>query len=274
MRLTPRHWHNETWICSIRGHVAPAATVAHLDPPDRRLGVEVDGERFVRCIRCDVWLLTTPPAPEAAEAADLESIVDFPRPRRGKVLQDAIVLRIVALNKGVHAAVFTLVALGLLAIEVKLPGLKASAKDLTNLLNQALDSAGRNPARQALAKGADRVLGLDPHEIKVLLAISAAYAVVESVEAIGLWLDKRWAEYVTAVATAGFLPLEIHELLARVTVVRIGALVINLAILVWLVLNKHLFGVRGGPHTLHADVDWEQILNEPTPAPYLQSDGK
>jgi uncharacterized membrane protein (DUF2068 family) len=40
------------------------------------------------------------------------------------------------------------------------------------------------------------------------------------------------------------LPFEIHELMKRVTVVRAGALIVNLAIVVYLVYAKHLFGVH------------------------------
>ncbi|MCU1356655.1 MAG: hypothetical protein JWM89_2073, partial [Acidimicrobiales bacterium] len=47
-----------------------------------------------------------------------------------------------------------------------------------------------------------------------------------------------------------------------------GALVVNVAILVWLVRAKHLFGVRGGPKTLHEQVDWVAILDQPAPAPH------
>ena len=70
---------------------------------------------------------------------------------------------------------------------------------------------------------------------------------LEGVEAVGLWRERRWAEYLTAVATAGFLPFEVHELIKRITVLRVGALVVNVAILAWLVWRKRLFGVRGGP---------------------------
>jgi uncharacterized membrane protein (DUF2068 family) len=77
--------------------------------------------------------------------------------------------------------------------------------------------------------------------------------VIEGVEAVGLWRERRWAEYLTAIATAGFLPFEIDELAKRVTILRVGALVVNLAILIWLVYRKRLFGVRGGAKAEHLE---------------------
>ena len=61
---------------------------------------------------------------------------------------------------------------------------------------------------------------------------------VEAVEAVGLWHERRWAEYLTALATAGFLPFEIDELIKRVTVFRVSALVINVAILALAALEE------------------------------------
>ena len=84
-----------------------------------------------------------------------------------------------------------------------------------------------------------------PHSLLVLALFAGVYGFVSALESIGLWRERRWAEYLTALTTAGFLPIEIHELVAKVTVVRIGAMVVNIAILVYLVLAKHLFGVRG-----------------------------
>jgi uncharacterized membrane protein (DUF2068 family) len=85
----------------------------------------------------------------------------------------------------------------------------------------------------------------------VLTVTATVYAVVEGVEAVGLWFERRWAEYLTALATAGFLPFEVRELIRRVTVVRVGALVVNLAVLAWLVWRKRLFGI--GPAAGHLD---------------------
>jgi uncharacterized membrane protein (DUF2068 family) len=77
-----------------------------------------------------------------------------------------------------------------------------------------------------------------------LVAITAAvYCVLEATEAVGLWKERRWAEYLTAVATAGFLPFEIIELTKRVTPLKLGTFVVNVAILVYLIWAKRLFGV-------------------------------
>ena len=89
---------------------------------------------------------------------------------------------------------------------------------------------------------------------------------------MGLWKERRWAEYLTVVATAGFLPFEIRELFDRVSVFRVGALVVNVVILVYLVWAKRLFGVRGGPQSLHEQIDWRAVLSprtrpEPEPRP-------
>ena len=65
-------------------------------------------------------------------------------------------------------------------------------------------------------------------------------------EAVGLWLMKRWAEYLTFIATGAFLPYELSELVSGPSVLKVGATVINLAVLGYLLFSKRLFGVRGG----------------------------
>ena len=65
-------------------------------------------------------------------------------------------------------------------------------------------------------------------------------------EAVGLWMMKRWAEYLTFIATGAFLPYELSELVSGPSVLKLGATVINLAVLGYLLFSKRLFGVRGG----------------------------
>ncbi len=269
MRFVPKAWHTETWVCSMRGHVTPAARVATLRPQDRPLGVTLgDGDRLARCLRCDVWLEVPEPAPGTARSEVLPPIDRLSKPRRGKVLQEAVLLRLIAVNKAVHSLVFGTLAMVLGILTFKLPGLQSSARALDHRLAATVDQTGQQASRDRVGDALHRVIGLHRSAVTVLFITAAAYCIVEGIEAVGLWRERRWAEYLTAIATAGLLPFEIHELLDRVTVLRLGALVVNVAILVWLVRAKHLFGVRGGPKSLHERVDWDEILASPAPAPH------
>lgn len=269
MRLVPRNWHTETWVCSMRGHVTPAARVRRLRDEDRRIGVDLpDGDRLVRCLRCDVWLDV--PVPGGGDTAPdaLPPFEALPKPRRGKVLQDAVLLRLIAINKGLHAVAFGILAVVLGILLLKLPGLQSTARDLDHSITTTVAETGQQASRADVSRWLHRVTGLHRSAVTVLFVTAVLYCVIESIESIGLWRERRWAEYLTALATFGLLPFEIRELLERVTVLRVGALVVNVAILVWLVWAKHLFGVRGGAKTLEEHTDWNAILDAPTPAPH------
>jgi hypothetical protein len=84
--------------------------------------------------------------------------------------------------------------------------------------------------------------------------------VIEIVEAVGLWLLKRWGEYFAMVATSIGIPYEIYDLSTKVTVLRVGAFIINVALVVYLVVTKRLFGVRGGKKAYEARLRSESIL--------------
>jgi uncharacterized membrane protein (DUF2068 family) len=90
-----------------------------------------------------------------------------------------------------------------------------------------------------------------------------AYALLEGVEAIGLWRGRRWAEYVTFVATTALLPLEVYELIHRQSALKIIGFLINLAVVIYLLFAKRLFGLRGGGAAEQAerdhDVSWEAL---------------
>jgi uncharacterized membrane protein (DUF2068 family) len=96
-----------------------------------------------------------------------------------------------------------------------------------------------------------------------------AYGVLEGVEAIGLWLTKRWAEYLTFLATAILLPLEIYEIIHRRSALKIIGFIVNVAVVVYLLYAKRLFGLRGGGRADEAerahDMGWEAIERETPP---------
>jgi uncharacterized membrane protein (DUF2068 family) len=95
----------------------------------------------------------------------------------------------------------------------------------------------------------------------VWLAIALlVYAAIEIIEAVGLWMLKRWGEYFAVVATSFGLPIEIYELTEKISPLRIGALVINVGLIVYIVISKRLFGVRGGKAAYEAHLRGESLL--------------
>lgn len=260
MRLVPKFLHPdlETFACSFKGHTVPAAEVARLRPEDEGLGMELQsGERLVRCVRCDAWIRM--PCPRAAARDVLPPLIEIEVPRRGRALRDVIVLRLIAVDRALHSLVFALIAAALLFLDVNLDFVRAQVQGVLRLLEAGEGQVQAQAAQGFLSGTLRSVLHLQKHALLVLGLTALAYCIVEGVEAVGLWLEKRWAEYLTALATAGLLPFEIHELLDRITVLRLGAFIVNLAILGWLVWVKRLFGVRGGPSEAD-DLDREALF--------------
>jgi uncharacterized membrane protein (DUF2068 family) len=165
----------------------------------------------------------------------------------------------------IHSVIFGLLAIALFFLDTRLFDLQSFARDAADRLDGVASNTGPHASHDVLSRELHRLADLDKTTVTVLAITATAYAVIEGIEAVGLWLERRWAEYLTVVATAGFLPFEIRELLDRVTVLRLGALVVNVAILVWLVYSKRLFGMRGGAAALHEQIDWDAVLAAPTP---------
>lgn len=75
-----------------------------------------------------------------------------------------------------------------------------------------------------------------------LLATSAiAYAALEATEGVGLAMRRRWAEYLTVIATGVLIPYEAYEVIHRPTLFKVGALLLNLAVVGYLAYRKRLF---------------------------------
>ena len=84
-----------------------------------------------------------------------------------------------------------------------------------------------------------------PRQMTALALASVCYGLMFAVEGVGLWLERRWAEYLTIVATGSLIPFEIYELVRAISVVRVLALVVNVAGVIYLVYRlKHPTGDR------------------------------
>jgi uncharacterized membrane protein (DUF2068 family) len=72
-------------------------------------------------------------------------------------------------------------------------------------------------------------------ELKELSALGAGYAGLFLTEGTGLLFRKRWAEWLTIVATSSLMPLEVYELVKQFTSVRLLALLVNAAVVLYLI---------------------------------------
>jgi hypothetical protein len=241
-RFRPR-FHYELLVCGLRGHELVGTDARTLRPVDAILAREIDGVRWHRCLRCDSWLpIPQAEAPTREHPPEQEEIE---LPLRGRPLRDKIVLRTIAVDRAVHFLILTALAVAVFLIATDQVDLRDRFYAVLSAFHGGLggptDGSGGGIARRIgdlLSQPSSRL-----HLIGIVLAV---YALVEGIEAVGLWMQKRWAEYLTLIATAGLLPFEIYELYERVTALKIVALIVNLAVVAYLLYAKRLFGIRGG----------------------------
>src|SRR6266571_6398512 len=155
-------------------------------------------------------------------------------PIRGRALRDKIVLRLIAFDRAVH-----FLLLGSLAVlAFVLASHRAKLTHLVDRLNVLFfgTRTGTGAPRHGFTHEVERLLTLNVTTLRLIGVAATAYALLEGAEAYGLWFQRRWAEYLTFVATTLFVPYELYELAGKITIIRIGAFAVNLAILLYLLL--------------------------------------
>jgi uncharacterized membrane protein (DUF2068 family) len=144
-------------------------------------------------------------------------------------------IKVIIVERIVKAAVLIALAIGLL-IAGKSGLLTTWAEYAEEQLNL---NAGHNLVVQLLFKA---ILLVGNFNHVTLLAIGAiAYALLEGTEGVGLAMRRRWAEYLTVIATGVLIPYEAYEVFHRVTLFKVGALLLNLAVVGYLAYRKRLF---------------------------------
>lgn len=221
--------------CGIRGHITYRPD--EQEYAERLQAVTEAGEAW-RCLRCGDYV---PGAPVGSGSADLA-----PTPTRGRALRQLIILRLLAVLRGIEGTAWLTIGITAWFVSDRVPEFLAALKQAVPALEPATKTIGWDIDRSWLARMVDRWSEISPDTIILLGTVIAALGVVKWAEAVGLWLGKRWGEYLAAVATAAFIPLEVYELIEHVSAFKIVLLLINIAAVVWLVVAKRLFGVRGG----------------------------
>jgi uncharacterized membrane protein (DUF2068 family) len=238
--------------CGLHGHEILGTDAAALRPDDELFARDSGGLRWYRCLRCDSWLALIPPEHPTRKYPPARDEIGLPL--RGKPLRDRYVLRLIAIDRALHFLVLSALAAAVLLFASDRAALNAQ---FTRILNDLQGGAGgpMAPTRHGIVHDLQYLFAVRIENLYLAGAAIAAYAVLEGVEAVGLWLGKRWAEYLTFVATIVFIPYEVYELLKSVTTLKVVALVINLAIAIYLLYAKRLFGLRGGGKAERAERD-------------------
>jgi uncharacterized membrane protein (DUF2068 family) len=246
--------------CGLHGHEILGTDAAALRVEDELFARESGGLRWYRCMRCDSWVALTPPdQPTRKYPPSREEIT---LPLRGKPLRDRYVLRVIAVDRLIHFLVLSALAVAVFLFADNRAALDA---DFTRILNDLQGGVGgpMTTSNHGIVHDLRTLFTVSITNLYLLGAAIAAYAGLEGVEAVGLWYGKRWAEYLTFVATIVFIPYEIDELIKSVTALKVLAFVINLAIAVYLLYAKRLFGLRGGGKVERAerkaDTGWTAI---------------
>ena len=133
-------------------------------------------------------------------------------------------------------ALFKLVK-GLLLLAVGVGAVKLLHRDVAETLSNWVDFLRVDPDNRFIHGILTRVTNLTPGQLKAASVGTFIYAGLLLTEGIGLLLRKRWAEYFTIITTAGLIPLELYELAKHITAAKIAILIINIAIVVYLVVR-------------------------------------
>jgi uncharacterized membrane protein (DUF2068 family) len=258
----PRRWrprlHWELLACALRGHELVGTDAATLGRDDALFAREdAAGTRWYRCLRCDSWLALAPPAVVLRERPPARALIALPL--RGRPLRDRVVLRLIAVDRAFHLVVLGLLGVLVLVFSADRATLRHTVYKVIADLQGGVVS-GQSHARRGLLHDIDTAFTTSSTKLHLLAAVLLTYAAVEGVEAFGLWYERRWAEYLTFTVTGSLLPLEMYEMTARTTPFKAIAFVINVAVVVYLLVAKRLFGLRGGRAADRAvaarDVGW------------------
>ena len=235
--------------CFRKGHV----TYAPNEPELReRLMATTAGGTAWRCLRCGAFVTDGQHGSGPAAAAPLI--------RRGKELRSQLILRVFAAERFLRFLVFAVAAYGVWRFKYDEAGIERAYNNDLPAIRALYRDLGFDVNHSRLLGLIQHSFMLTPRTLDYLAIGLAAYAVIELVESVGLWLGQRWGEYFAMVATSVFLPYEIYDLTVKVTWLRVAALAINLLLVIYLVWSRRLFGVRGGKAAYEARLRSESVI--------------
>jgi uncharacterized membrane protein (DUF2068 family) len=143
-------------------------------------------------------------------------------------------------EKGTHSRGLRLIAAfkllkGFALLALGIGALRLLHKDVAAIVEHWINVFQFDPHNHFINLLLEKLPMLDDWKLKELSAGTFIYSAIFFTEGIGLALGKRWAEYFTIITTASFLPLEIYELAKHASFGKGLALLVNLAVVAYLV---------------------------------------
>lgn len=235
--------------CGLRGH----ATFAPDEPRLReRLKANTPAGEAWRCLRCETFVVGPPRRSGPANTA--------PEIPHGRLLRDRTLMRALAVERTVRCVILLLVAAGVLKVRGSRSRLQRAFEQDLPLIRPLANQIGWNPDNSKVIRYIGHAFALSSSTLAWIAIGLATYALIELVEAVGLWLMRRWGEYFAVIATTVFLPLEVYELTEKLTVLRFIALSVNIIAVIWLLWSKRLFGINGGAEAYRQEHRTESLL--------------
>ena len=145
------------------------------------------------------------------------------RYKRQTPKERTLTIHLIALEKVTKATILIIVGFRLLSL---------LGQDVHERAMEFISRHGIDLANRYVQMGLEKLVGMGDRQIVEFSIAAFAYALIILVEGIGLWLQYRWAEYMTVITTSLFIPFELYELYERFTWIRIAILAINIFI-VW-----------------------------------------
>jgi uncharacterized membrane protein (DUF2068 family) len=189
-------------------------------------------------------------------------------PLRARGLRDRYILRLIAFERAIHVLVLSGLAV---AVFVFIGHRQTVKHDYIVIINGLFGSSSSSKSPKGILGDFRHLFVISPSHLYDIGFLLVAYATLEAFEMVGLWFAKRWAEYLTFLATLLFVPLEVYELYTGFSSLKVVIFILNMAIVIYLLLGKRLFGLRGG-HAAdvarrRADGGWEAIDRRPPGQP-------
>jgi uncharacterized membrane protein (DUF2068 family) len=137
-------------------------------------------------------------------------------------------LVLIGILKLVKATLFILLGVG---------AIRLLHKDLVDVVTHFILALRFDPENHLINLILEKVALISPHRLREISIAIFLYAALDIIEGTGLALEKAWAEYLTLILTASFLPWEVYEIFRHITWLKVVLFALNTAVVIYLIFH-------------------------------------